>query len=62
MGRLNLTIEDKLLERFREAANIEYSYKKGALKKGVEEAISLWLATVEPLHKKKNVPVETEGS
>ena len=60
MARLNLTIEDDLVKRFREAANIEYSYKKGALKKAVEEAIKMWLATVEPLHKKKNVPVEVE--
>lgn len=43
MARLNLTVDGKLLERFRKAANEKFGYKKGALKKAAEEAIEKWL-------------------
>lgn len=56
MARLNLTIDDKLLERFRKAANAKFGYKKGAIKKATEEAFKMWLK-IEEL-----VSVETEGS
>lgn len=62
MARLNLTIDDKLLERFREAANKKFSYKKGAIKKAVEEAVKMWLNVEEALQDEKLRPVETEGS
>lgn len=54
MARLNMTIDDELLETFRKAANEKFGYKKGAIKKAVEDAISDWI--------EKEAPVVTEGS
>jgi hypothetical protein len=43
MGKLNLTIDDKLEDKVREAAAKKFGLKKGALHKAVQEAFTLWL-------------------
>ncbi|MEM4577189.1 MAG: hypothetical protein QW701_07115 [Candidatus Nezhaarchaeales archaeon] len=43
MGKLNLTIEDEVERRFREAAFKKFGYKKGSLQKAVEEALNEWI-------------------
>jgi len=46
MGRLVLIIRDDLEERFREAVYKRYGMKKGNLTKALEEALELWISTV----------------
>lgn len=43
MGKLNLTVEDGVERRFREAAFKKFGYKKGSLQKAVEEALNEWI-------------------
>lgn len=47
MARLNLTIDEKLLDEFREKANKKFNFKKGAIKRAVEEALHDWLSCEE---------------
>lgn len=43
MGRINLTISDELEKKFRELIFKKKGWKKGNLKKAVQEAITLWI-------------------
>jgi hypothetical protein len=46
MGKVNLTISDKLEEEFRKEAFKEKGMKRGFLTDATEEAITLWLEHV----------------
>lgn len=43
MGKINLTVNDKIERRFREEAFKRKGMKKGNLTKAVEEAMLLWI-------------------
>ena len=43
MGRILITIDDELEERFRKVVARVYGARKGAISKAIEEAIKLWL-------------------
>lgn len=43
MGKVVLTVSDELEARFREKAMKRFGYKRGAMKKAVEEALAKWL-------------------
>ena len=43
MGRMLITIDDELEERFRKTVARIYGVRKGAISKAIEEAIKLWL-------------------
>ena len=47
MGQLNVTVDDKLEQKFRAQAAAEYGYKKGNLKKAMESAMTTWMAQKE---------------
>ncbi len=47
MGRMLITVDDELEERFRRAVARIYGVRKGAISKAVEEAIRLWLEKYE---------------
>jgi len=47
VGRLFVTIDDVVEERFRRVVARVYGVKKGALSRAVEEAIKLWLEKYE---------------
>jgi len=44
MGKVNLSIDDKLEERFRVMVAKRKGMRKGNLTKAVEEAMKLWLS------------------
>lgn len=44
--RLNIELSKELEEKFREAVYSRYGMKKGNLKKAVEEAIEIWINTI----------------
>ena len=41
--RINSTIDSELEKKFRELANKKFSYKKGSIQFGLEEAIESWI-------------------
>lgn len=43
MGTLKIETGDEFLNKFKKKAMEEYGYKKGSLKKAVEELIKKWL-------------------
>jgi len=43
MGKINITISDKLEKEFRETISKRYGYKKGNLQLAIEEAIKDWI-------------------
>ncbi|MEM2026848.1 MAG: hypothetical protein QXT30_03695 [Candidatus Bathyarchaeia archaeon] len=43
MGKLNLKIEDWLESKFRETAYRKYGYRKGSLRRALEEALEEWI-------------------
>jgi len=47
MGRILITIDDELEERFRKVVARVYGARKGAISKAIEEAIKLWLERYE---------------
>lgn len=44
---IRVKVDEKLERKFRELAMQEFGFGKGALSKAAEEAILLWMATVE---------------
>ena len=44
MGKVLLTLEDGLEEKFREKATVKFGFKKGNLSQAAEEAFKDWLA------------------
>jgi len=47
VGRILITIDDGLEERFRGVVARVYGARKGAISKAIEEAIKLWLEKYE---------------
>ena len=47
VGRILVTINDELEERFRRVVARVYGARKGAISKAIEEAIELWLEKYE---------------
>lgn len=43
MGRINITISDKLEDKFRKVVAAKYGWKKGALSEAIEEALQDWI-------------------
>jgi hypothetical protein len=54
MGKVNLTISDKLEKEFREEAFKEKGMKKGFLTDATEEAIELWVNHIRERRKREN--------
>jgi hypothetical protein len=53
MGRLDLNIDDKLEQRFRDTVYRSKGMKKGNLTKSLEEAIDAWIKREEERKGKK---------
>jgi hypothetical protein len=60
MGKINLTINDKLEREFREMAYKVKGMKKGFLTDATEEAITVWLKSVRAEWKKESPWPEEE--
>ncbi len=43
MGRINITVNDKLEQEFRLEAAKKFGFKKGSLNQAMEEALKLWI-------------------
>ena len=43
MGRLNVTLPDDLIEKFRKEVGRRLGAKRGSLSKALKEAIELWM-------------------
>ncbi|MCL4518648.1 MAG: ribbon-helix-helix domain-containing protein [Thaumarchaeota archaeon] len=43
MGRINITVNDKLEQEFRLEASKKFGFKKGSLNQAMEEALKLWI-------------------
>ena len=51
--RLNITIDDKIAERFRKVVGEVYGYNKGVLQTAIESAVKEWMQKYESESKSK---------
>ncbi len=51
--RLNITIDDKIAERFRKVVGEVYGYNKGVLQTAIESAVKEWMEKYESESKSK---------
>ena len=51
--RLNITIDDKIVERFRKVVGEVYGYNKGVLQTAIESAVKEWMEKYESESKSK---------
>lgn len=47
MGKINISLDDKIEEKFRKAVYQRKGMKKGNISKSLEEAIEHWIKTYE---------------
>lgn len=50
MGKINLIVNDKLEEKFRQLAFQKFGYRRGSLQRAVEEAITEWVQKISDLY------------